>query len=957
MKSPEKSANFIYDYPAPPTTVSGLVTRGARLYGDKCAFTYMRDDRRINVTYGEFIVQVEAVSRWLGEMKHERFALIGANSYEWILCYFSVMAAGRVMVPLDRQLSETDLDELTKRYGCTIVVDLRKTESDGSENRIIAGEVLAAASGEGKPLVENNPDDISCIVSTSGTTERIKGVLLTHRNICASIGGCVKSVNPNGTILALLPLHHIYSSVISVLAIFACGGCIAIGEQITMLMEYTQRFRPNYICVVPAILEAVRRNVSSRSGFGFALRTCKILKMVGIDMRRVFFRKLYRMLGGRLEYFVSGGAPLSAECERFFYDVGITVLNGYGMTESAGGICINRVGLRQQGSVGLPTPGTEMRVDDNGEVLIKGDMVSVSYDGGVPTDCENGWLHTGDLGSVDENGFYCITGRIKNLIILSNGENISPEEMEARLSAIKGVSEVLVYAEDNLLCAEFVPDGEKLCAMNIEDAHAYFSAEVDTINRTLPTYKAIASVRVRGCELEKSASRKIIRRSRSFAYAPPQNSLEAAICTAFSQALGGIDVSRNDSIFKLGGDSLAVIEAAVELYECGIEPQDIYRFPTPAALAEDCAKRDEHRSFVKKTEINGLIMEGDGKEKREETNILLTGATGYLGAHLLYRLVNDGKKVRCLVRDKEKLDYVLGRYFGKNRISFDKVYEGDISQDKLGLSDDEYRELLKWTSSVVHTAANVRHADSYEAMARVNVHGVENVLLFCREADASLQHCSTMSLSGYNPARPLDECSLDIGQSVELNPYLLTKYRAEELVLLAAANGQRANIYRIGNLSWRRDGAFQINYEDNGLLARQCALRALRVFPSDMLDFRQDYTPVDECADAFVRLMNLNGTGYIRHLYNPDSISVGKMVGFCPGVRAVGNDAFDAACDRLRHNRSVPILRMYVDMYRRGFRESAVCEKTLSALAETGFSWRRVSPARIIFLGSKYLIK
>ena len=631
---------------------------------------------------------------------------------------------------------------------------------------------------------------------------------------------------------------------------------------------------------------------------------------------------------------------MSAPCERFFDEIGIPVLNGYGMTETAGGICINRLGRIRPGSVGRPIFGVQMRVSGNLELLIKGDMVAQKYDDGTPTPHDGPWLRTGDLGRVDKDGYFYLTGRIKNLIILGNGENVSPEELEALLSRIPCVREVIVSGEGNALCAEFLPDFDELRARGLTDARAYLSAEVDRINRALPPYKAIAIIRVRRSEFVKNTAHKIVRAAD--AGEPPASDAEAAICAAFSSALGGVDVSRGDSLFALGGDSLVALSVAEKLYDMGVQPQDLYRYATPAELARACARRESVPAFCKEENINALIPARQEPDPSER--ILLTGASGYLGAHLLRRLLRDGKRVRCLVRDPQKLERALKWYFPKEVVAPEMVVRGDITKERMGLTKTGYEELSAWTQAVVHAAANVRHAGSYEALALVNVTGTENVAAFCEKAGAALHHCSTIALSGFSPAFPLSEDVLDVGQSVSENPYLRAKYRAEELVLKARAAGLRASIYRVGNLCWRRDGVFQMNDEENGLLARQRALGTLRVYPACMADFEQDYTAVDECADALVRLMQARGTGYIWHLANPNTLSPRRF----PCLRAVSDDAFDAACRKHCQSRAVTMLSMYVGMYRRGLRENAVCSKTVAALSQVGFCWTRPSPLSVL---------
>ena len=400
-------------------------------------------------------------------------------------------------------------------------------------------------------------------------------------------------------------------------------------------------------------------------------RLCGFLERMGIDARRQLFKSLLNKFGGNLTTIVVGGAALRMEVAETFTGFGINMLQGYGLTECAPLVASNCPAANKLGSVGKPVQCMEMRIEQ-GEILVRGDCVMLGYYKNPEATAEaitrDGWFHTGDLGHLDEEGYLYITGRCKNLIILDNGKNIYPEELEEKLLTIDGVRDVMVYERSGKLCAAIHPadisDGAAL--QRIREA-------MKTFNGEMPSYKRIVAFDFIAREFPKTTTMKIkrresmqmieevIRRNR-IEHIPPTTAMQKRIVAAFEEVLGLTGIGIGDDFFDLGGDSLASLEAALIL---DIQAQSIYEHPTARLLEQHLASGRE-TGAADEVDVNALIRRNAGLDSDGEPKcVLLTGATGFLGAHILRELNRREVQVVCLVRSCEKLKRVLEFYFPK----------------------------------------------------------------------------------------------------------------------------------------------------------------------------------------------------------------------------------------------------------------------------------------------------
>jgi long-chain acyl-CoA synthetase len=357
-----------------------------------------------------------------------------------------------------------------------------------------------------------------CIMFTSGTSGESKGVMLSHENIAGDINGSCQLFKLDGNTMAVLPFHHAFGLVVGVLMVFNYGHTTYISKSLKRMQNDLQSAKPQTMFLVPLFVETFSRQIWDNARKSGKEKTLKIMMKIsdfllklGIDIRGYWFKSVFQAFGGSLQYIICGGADVNVKYIREFRSWGIEILNGYGTTECSPCVAVNRNFHHKDGTVGLPLPNVKVRIAEDGEVLIKGTPVMLGYykDDKVTSEAlKHGWYSTGDIGFLDNDGFLTLTGRKKNLIILNNGENISPEELESDILQDIAVQEVLVYETDGIIAAEIYPFEEYL--HNDE----YFENLRKSINKNRPIYKQISKVTLRETEFPKNTSGKIVRYSK-----------------------------------------------------------------------------------------------------------------------------------------------------------------------------------------------------------------------------------------------------------------------------------------------------------------------------------------------------------------------------------------------------------------------------------------------------------
>ena len=514
-------------------TLRGLVEYGRKNRGDS---PFLFFDNNESISSNEFSDYVSELGTFILSkgLNRSNIGIIGENTSEWCLSFFSVINSGNVAVPLDRNLGSKEIIELIRRCECKALFHSPKDKKLAEE---LKGELLCYSftdlqqlREEGKKLLDEgddsfdrliiDKDDLATIVFTSGTSGVMKGVMLSHLNLMSDAVSCCKHVVEHDTQI-FLPLHHTFPWASAMFAIFLCGGTVHFSANMRRFIKDLQTNRPQNLSAVPMMVEMIyngiwvnaRKNKQEKK-LKNALIVSRFLMKLGIDRRREIFKDIHESFGGNLEAIICGGASLDKKIERDFYDMGIQVLIGYGITECSPVVAVNRPHDFRFGSVGKILPCNKVRIadpdkDGNGEILVSGTNVMKGYYKDPESTAEafeGEWFKTGDYGKIDKDGFLFITGRKKNLIILSNGENVSPEGIELELMRLPYVKEVVVYEEDGDIVGEFYLDEE-----NYSEARTMLKNDVDFYNRSVPQYKSINRTKIRDIPFEKTTTMKIKR--------------------------------------------------------------------------------------------------------------------------------------------------------------------------------------------------------------------------------------------------------------------------------------------------------------------------------------------------------------------------------------------------------------------------------------------------------------
>ncbi len=951
----------------------------AEQYKDRAAYRYLVDDIVVSKSYNDLAGDVFSLATWfkINGFARRHIAILGGTSYEWVVTFLAVACSNNIVIPLDKMLPKEDIYNLLKMGDVEAVfysdefanyfVDENRVKSQICFSDSRFQEMLKTTV---EPLPEIDPKAMAELLFTSGTTGVSKGVMLTQENIMSNINEIYRldftsNLNTdNPIVLSVLPIHHTFELTVDNLGVLNCGATICINDKMENILANMQRFKPHVILVVPAIAEVFYKKLKEAMSKGkekrlvaIAKTASKALDVMHIDARRSLYKKVIGRLGGNITNIVVGGAALRPEVANFFAEFGICMIQGYGLTECAPLVAANCPSVNRIGSVGKPVSFLETKLKD-GEIIVKGPGVMLGYYKNEEATNEaivDGWFHTGDLGRFDKDGFLYITGRSKNLIILDNGKNIYPEELEAKIKPIDGVKEVMVFADGGRLSALVVPTlaADRELRKTIEKG-------IQQMNETLPTYQKIVNIMYSNLELPKTTTLKIKRkevmkrieeqkRKKSVKYVAPQTPEQKRIIDAFEDVLGKKNISIMDDFFEQGGDSLSAFEAAALI---GIQAQDIYEYSTAEKLERKLILNNQETDRAGDIDVNSLIQCNPNLEYNAKPKyILLTGATGFLGAHILWQLLRKKMNVVCLVRNEERLRSTLKGYFpGEYEFLNYKVVKGDIEKEHFGLNKEEYEILTNRVDMVIHTAANVQHAGHYSKFELTNVIGTQNVIDFCKDANAVLQYTSTASVSGAgtvsqtNPDAIFDENCLDIGQNYVQNVYIHSKYKAEERVLIAREQGLKANIFRIGNLTWRMsDGMFQKNAQDNGFIGRCKGLLKVKMYSSEMNEYPIDFTAVDECATAFVLLALHNRVNNIYHLYNPNVYSLEnltkKLLVHC---KRVPRKVLEGRLREDIQDKEVAILSFYSSIATASKNITIRNEFTIQELEKLGFKWSKI---------------
>lgn len=542
------------------TNVRDLIEDVAELYGEKTAFSYRvkpSDKDKVEKSYITLREDVRALSTEIiaRGLAGKHICLIGKLSYEWVVVYYSALATGSVLVPLDRDWTAPELADTVKKADAAWIfteADIKDkctevaTEANLSAPTSLSGDsedVLSAWIAAGKAKLDSGDKSyfeteidrevLALLVFTSGTTGKGKGVMLSQKNILSDMADVLPFIDFSDKSVGVLPPHHTYGSSVTILGQTSIGCEVYISSGIRYVAKELKQEHPGHLVLVPLYLETFYRKIMAgikekgkEKTVKRMMKLCNVLHL-GRGIRKKLFASILENFGGEVKMIISGGAPISADIMDFFSGLGIDVLNGYGITECAPIIAVNHNNFVTKGSVGPVLPIDDVKIvdpneDGEGEIIVKGDNVMLGYykDEEATKDAftDDGYFKTGDYGKLDKNNVLFITGRKKNLIILSNGKNVYPEEIESELIAIPGVIDAIVYEGQskrglmyNAIVAEIFPDKDFIEKNGIEDIKKHLQGYIDAYNRTAVAYKKIGILKVRDEEFPKNTLRKIQR--------------------------------------------------------------------------------------------------------------------------------------------------------------------------------------------------------------------------------------------------------------------------------------------------------------------------------------------------------------------------------------------------------------------------------------------------------------
>lgn len=479
------------------------------------AFFYTNKNKEtIYKTYDNYYNDVINLSNYLSiYYQNTHIAIISENNYEYLVLYLAIILSNNIAVLIDKDYSIEKIKELLKITNTQTVFCSNYVNYD----KAFKIENIYKYINEGKKYINKTKLDenkCSTIFFTSGTVGSNKPVMLSQKNIANNIYSASSLFKLEGTVLSCLPYHHAFGLLTSVFAPFYYHYPVYINTTLKYLMRDMKIAEPQTLFLVPAFatqfykqirVQARRKKVNHL--LNAVIRTSNGLKHLGIDVRRKMFKIVLDEFGGKCEYIICGGAHLPVKYIKWFRSLGIEILNGYGITECSPVVAVNRNNYHKDGSVGNIVKDGHIKID-NGEIAFKSTSVMLGYYNDKKSTEEvikDGWFYTGDLGYIDKDGFLYITGRKKNVIILSNGENVSPEEIEKNLNNDPGVCESIVFSKNNKLIVSIFPNEEYI------GNQKYFDNLINNYNKNVPKNRQLAYVILRNNEFPKNNNQKIIR--------------------------------------------------------------------------------------------------------------------------------------------------------------------------------------------------------------------------------------------------------------------------------------------------------------------------------------------------------------------------------------------------------------------------------------------------------------
>ena len=858
------------------------------------------DDQEL--TYRELDVRSSQLARFLkskGVKKEEIVGLRVQRSFDLVIGILGILKVGAAYLPIDPDYPRERVLYMLRDSSCSIVLTNCSDRIDEVEE--IDLQISDIRQRDISDLEYSGiSSDLAYVIYTSGSTGLPKGVMVEHRAINNFVHTITQAVDLSSykTIISLTTLSFDIFFLETILPIL-------IGMKVVIASDSNHNDPSSLLGLIKQhkveVLQATptrMKTLLNESGGSTVLRELSLILIGGEAFPELLLTSLQRSTKAK-------------------------IYNMYGPTETTIWSTTKRLDNAKKVTIGKPIGNTKVYILDKylmplpigvpGEIFISGAGLARGYLNkpeltdknflNVAFIPENKIYKTGDIGKWLPNGEIEYIGRNDSQVKL-RGFRIELGEIEKCLLKLDGVKEAVVISnqgnsERNYLCA-YLTGTEKASIPQLREHLSKYLPDYMIPARFawLPSLPQTLNGKVNRQALPKINE---IEGYPENKYVAPRNTIEQILAQVWSEVLEGKQIGIDDDFFTLGGDSLAILEilSGVVQNNWKLTAQDFYEYPTIRKLSSVIIKgpQNNHHTLIEELNDNLVIKDALNQQMSYQPmhneNILLTGASGFLGIHLLRELLeNISGKVYCLMRGQDaerRLSDLFNHYFP--HLSKEHIYNrvivinGDISTKQFGLSNQEYLQLEDKVSSVIHSAAMVKHYGPYSEFEKVNVKGTEEVIGFCTDSGKHLSFISTISVSGNymcsnGSKKVFNENDLYIGQDYRNNVYVRSKFEAEHQILKAVENGLKATIFRIGILTGRySDGVFQHNIEENAFYRRLKSIFEITYLPENIFEEYLEFTPVDYCADSIVRiLMNDLGKQRIYHIFNHKIIKVRDFI-------------------------------------------------------------------------------
>ena len=874
-------------------TIATLVSKIANKCPDDVAvvfndtsLTYKELDEKSNYLAAEL--------KNIGVQKNTFVGVLFNRSLEMIISILAILKSGAAYMPINPDYPKDRIDYMISDSSCKFVLSSEDIEY---ENKDITKIIFKSEELDSKESFDNInlPNDLAYIIYTSGSTGKPKGVMIEHHSILNTLYWRCREYkfDKNVTVLQI-PSFAFDSSVEDIFTPLISGSKLVLVDQsnsnfdLNLIRELIIKHNANHMLVVPSFYNVLLNEMSN------ILTNFKYITVAGEGFSIELVKKHFSLLPD------------------------VELYNEYGPTENS--VCTSFYKFNKDDEIvyiGRPIDNCKCYIlsdalqlqpyNSKGELYVSGPGLARGYIGVKelnetrfiknPFEKNSLMYKTGDLVSISPDGLMTFHERV-DYQVKYNGYRINLGEIENTISLHTKIPNVVVLLKDNVInsvLAAYIETTEDLDITVLKQELKKFLPHymIPKEFNLVPKFPMTPNGKIDRTTLEKTYYKQ-----KDSVITAPRNDLDTKIMNAWKKVLKQENFGIDDNIFDLGGDSLSIISIQSILFKDNVKINSQALFENPTIrMVSDYLSSDSDIIVQDNNDYISPIgySENDVTKKNPmPKNILLTGVTGFLGVHILAELLNrfSDTKIYCLIRNKpnktntKRLKEVLHFYFGAkyDLLINDRVFviSGDLSRDKMGMDITEYKELTTKIDSIIHCASLVKHFGDYNTFYNSNVVSAKNVIKFAKESNASINHVSTTSVSGnYLVKNSIEydytENDFYIGQNYKDNVYVRTKFEAEEEMLKAQAEGINVNIFRVGNLMPRiSDGVFQINRLDNAYFKRILGFAKLQKLPRNLLNQDLEFTPVDSCAEALVKLMVYKNK--VFHLLNKNFIKITQLI-------------------------------------------------------------------------------